>query len=178
MPKQLPDSQTTADPVRSKLQRLASQAVDPVKPTPDPEPGPAESSVAVAEPKPRKPKPTSGSGGGERSRAPKQAAKSTPKRNAGDGSPIIHKTRFIPLEADGNREIEDLVSRLTGTTITHSHITRALWTLIRVSEDHLRSHRREAPSLKRPPNGFSGEQAEMEHQLAQFLLKAIKDAEL
>lgn len=179
MPKKIPESEQNADPVRSRMAALASQAAaapSAAKPAPAVPPPPVAQPSGA--PSPRK-RPRS-DGGGE---APPQrrvvSRQAPPVRRLG-GSDLTEerKARFTKDEAEANDDIVALITRLTGSKPSQACIARVLWYLLRMSEDSLRSRSARAPQLKRPPNGFGIETAEYEQQLARYLLTGIKDVQL
>jgi hypothetical protein len=171
MPKKLPEDAQNADPVRSRLATMVSQAAAPS----------AAAAVAV-EPK-REPeekqkaersrKPASG----ERQRRAK-ASQLRDHRSSNAAFLEVRKTKFTHDEIEGNDEIVEVIGRLVGGRPSQSSVTRVLWYLLRLAEESMKLRAGRAPQLKRPPNGFGFEMVEYEQQLAQFLLKGIKDVEL
>ena len=86
------------------------------------------------------------------------------------------------LPDESNHEMKllyvEVLGRLVGSKPGQSSVTRVLWYLLRLAEESMKLRASRAPQLKRPPNGFGFEMLEYEQQLAQFLLKGIKDVEL
>lgn len=164
MPKRLPEGQENADPVRSRLAALASQAAAPA----------SRAATAVAEP----PAPASSAEDSNRS-VSRRLRPSRLRQERSDGELVQErKARFTAEEGKANDALVELIGRLTDCKPSQASVTRALWFLLRCSEETLKSRETRAPQLKRPPNGFGIETAEFEQELAEFLLKCLKSVDL
>lgn len=90
---------------------------------------------------------------------------------------VTMKTRFPAEEAEENarlvRQLADLFGR-EESKLTESHVTRAIWTLVRRAEDEYDALADKAPPLRRAAHGDHLATAAYEDALADFLLAAIK----
>lgn len=200
MAKRLTEDKVVADPVRSRIASVVAMAASPppaaaqapAQPTQTQQPAQQSPPETVDTPNPEEREPVE-----VVSRAqPTQTApvphkqEPPPRYRSEDRNRAIHrshpdaraievrKAKFTRDEAEDNDAIVDLLARLTGSKVTQSHVTRALWSLLRRSEEELRSSRGRAPALKRPPNGFGVDQAEYEEDVARFLLQVLKSLRL
>lgn len=108
--------------------------------------------------------------------------------------PASRRTRAMPAPAGGERlnwplkvqlqpseriEFTRIVNELSsalGTSLSVSHVTRALLTVFGHAEGEVQKRARQRGPLKRPPNDDLTAIAVFEHELAKLLLGAIREA--
>lgn len=127
-------------------------------------PGPAEPAPAKVEQKPKPTKP----------RAPRVRTLPAVKRGT---SLVPKKVLFTPAEIEQNEEIAALLTNMVGGKLTVSAVTRAMWSLLRGSEDAIAATRKHAPDLsRRPATADKVATAEYEDQIAEYLLLLMKNS--
>lgn len=87
---------------------------------------------------------------------------------------VTMKTRFIPGEAKENAELTEALGLMMDSKVSESHITRALWSLVRRAEDAMQENAGRAPQMSRPPHGDRLALGEYEDAIADFILLALK----
>ena len=151
MPKLDPNGEV-ANPIRAKLAgdisrplQVLPQRARAMDPTPEPE-AVEESAAAELEPLP---------------------------------STKLAKSKKVLFTALEQRENDSVVKRLgeeiASDTLGWSHVNRAMWSLLRRTQDQIGQRSSLAPKLVRPSNGNPIEMARFEDALAQYLLALFKD---
>jgi len=86
------------------------------------------------------------------------------------------KVLFTREEQEENDLLVSKIAKMTGAdTLGWSHVSRAMWSLLRRAEDQVDKHMATAPQLTRPSNGDPIGLAQFEDSLANFLLTLLKD---
>ena len=82
---------------------------------------------------------------------------------------------FTAIEQKENDKVVQLIADMTGAdTLNWSHISRAMWALLRRSQDHI-NQKKLIPELKRPANADSIGLAQFEDTLSDYLLSVFKE---
>lgn len=84
----------------------------------------------------------------------------------------------VAEQRENDAVIRQLGEAIGAPTLGWSHVNRALWCLLRRSQDLIDERRSDAPHLVRPSNGNPIELARFEDTLAQYLLTVFKDVPL
>ena len=90
---------------------------------------------------------------------------------------VTMNTRFAAAEAADNTRVVSQLRAIVGkdgSKLTDSHVTRAIWSLVRRAEDEFSGLAAKAPKLRRPAHGDHMALAEYEDDLADFILSALK----
>lgn len=149
-------------PVENPLRRdLISAVTGPASPAP------SSSSVAEED----APEPV---GQGRVERPTPRAKRKRPYEPGAGAMTEIMKTRFVPGEHEDNARLAHVVGSLVGCRVDPSHVTRALWSLVRRAEEEMVELSPKAPRLKRPAYGDRLGVGEYEDALANFILAALK----
>lgn len=86
------------------------------------------------------------------------------------------KVLFTQEEQRGNNTVVTMIADITGaSTLSWSHIDRALWALLRNAQNQIEEQAKDAPQLARPSNNNPVEVAQFEERLAVFLFNLFKD---
>jgi len=91
----------------------------------------------------------------------------------------LSREKRVLLTKSEEREIERFVARLADeleTPLKLSHVLRACMVILRHAESEILAQAREAAKLERPSNGDPAALARFEHQLAQILSAALRQA--
>ncbi|MGE3424825.1 MAG: hypothetical protein AB7N24_22485 [Dehalococcoidia bacterium] len=168
MPKKRPEADQYPDPVGDRLRGMLAQAARPLP-------------VEIAQPEPTATQPVdqdNGSTGTQKS-PPARGPKRRQDERLAKSSEFLqqHKARFTAAEASANEEFMRALARALGTRPSQASVTRALWSLLRDTEESVQRTRtrNSAPKLNRPPNGFGVEMVEYERRLADYLGKLLKE---
>lgn len=97
-------------------------------------------------------------------------------RAGGERKVAVQRTRFNPAEIEDNAAFTSFLGELVRSKVTESDITRALWSLVRRSEDELRALQNRAPHLVRPAYADRLGSAAYEDAIAALLHRALKMA--
>lgn len=146
MPKRA-ESNNTVDPVRS---RLAASVAAPATET---------------EAKPQKAPPKS---------KPSTPPESTPSCGASDRLTTSRKFMLTDAEAERIDETTRIVCRAFGCKVSHSAISRVLWTILADASEQIRRRPRQGEKISPPPKGDKLATAELEEALHDYLLQSLK----
>ncbi len=108
--------------------------------------------------------------------APSRRSRALPAPMAGERLNRPLKVQLTGSERTEITRIVNELSRTVGTTVSVSHVARALLMVFRHAEDNVLERAKQRGTMRRPPNDDLTALTVFEHELAKLLIGALRDS--